>query len=136
MARSGPESAPWAGLEFVLKDYRHTKIIATLGPATQSKEMLAKLIRSGVDILRLNMAHASHQWVADAIHAAPPESLDHEIPEWMVSGIIQNFFGGHRLLLLWTFEPGVYSRLFRARTPGVWASGILAHCGFNLAWWS
>ncbi|MDF1658099.1 MAG: pyruvate kinase [Verrucomicrobiales bacterium] len=47
--------------------YRHTKIIATLGPATESKEMLSKLIRGGVDILRLNMAHASHQWVADAM---------------------------------------------------------------------
>ncbi len=47
--------------------YRHTKIIATLGPATESKEMLAKLISSGVDILRLNMAHASHQWVDDAM---------------------------------------------------------------------
>lgn len=47
--------------------YRHTKIIATLGPATESKEMLAKLILSGVDIMRLNMAHASHQWVADAM---------------------------------------------------------------------
>ncbi|MEM6916979.1 MAG: pyruvate kinase [Verrucomicrobiota bacterium] len=47
--------------------YRHTKIIATLGPATQSKEMLSNLIRGGVDILRLNMAHASHQWVADAM---------------------------------------------------------------------
>lgn len=47
--------------------YRHTKIIATLGPATDSKEMLAKLIRGGVDILRLNMAHATHQWVKDAM---------------------------------------------------------------------
>ncbi len=47
--------------------YRHTKIIATLGPATQSKEMLSKLILGGVDILRLNMAHASPQWVADAM---------------------------------------------------------------------
>lgn len=47
--------------------YRHTKIIATLGPATESKEMLAKLITAGVDILRLNMAHASHQWVDDAM---------------------------------------------------------------------
>jgi pyruvate kinase len=46
---------------------RHTKIIATLGPATQSKEMLAKLIVAGVDIMRLNMAHASHQWVDDAM---------------------------------------------------------------------
>ncbi len=51
----------------ILKDYRHTKIIATLGPATQSKEMLLRLIRAGVDILRLNMAHASHQWVKDAM---------------------------------------------------------------------
>ena len=47
--------------------FRHTKIIATLGPATESKEMLAKLILAGVDILRLNMAHASHQWVDDAM---------------------------------------------------------------------
>lgn len=47
--------------------YRHTKIIATLGPATESKEMLSQLITSGVDILRLNMAHASHQWVDDAM---------------------------------------------------------------------
>ncbi|MBD5782333.1 pyruvate kinase [Pelagicoccus sp. NFK12] len=47
--------------------FRHTKIIATLGPATDSKEMLAKLITAGVDILRLNMAHASHQWVDDAM---------------------------------------------------------------------
>ena len=46
---------------------RHTKIIATLGPATESKEMLVKLITAGVDILRLNMAHATHQWVDDAM---------------------------------------------------------------------
>ena len=47
--------------------YRHTKIIATLGPATESKEMLSKLILGGVDILRLNMAHASHKWVENAM---------------------------------------------------------------------
>lgn len=47
--------------------FRHTKIIATLGPATESKEMLAKLILAGVDILRLNMAHGTHQWVDDAM---------------------------------------------------------------------
>ena len=51
-----------------MKDFfRHTKIIATLGPATESKEMLASLIQEGVDMLRLNMAHASHQWVKDAM---------------------------------------------------------------------
>lgn len=47
--------------------YRHTKIIATLGLATESKPKLIELIKAGVDIMRLNMAHASHQWVADAM---------------------------------------------------------------------
>src|SRR4051812_22371946 len=41
---------------------RLTKIIATLGPATESAEMLGKLITAGVDIVRLNMAHAKHDW--------------------------------------------------------------------------
>ena len=42
--------------------FRRTKIIFTLGPATESEEMLEKLIRAGADIVRLNMAHASHDW--------------------------------------------------------------------------
>ncbi|MBA4136570.1 MAG: pyruvate kinase [Opitutus sp.] len=42
--------------------FRRTKIIATLGPATESEEILVQLIRAGVDVLRLNMAHASHEW--------------------------------------------------------------------------
>ena len=56
--------------------FRHTKIIATLGPATESKEMLAKLITAGVDMLRLNMAHASHQWVDDAMWFIREASAD------------------------------------------------------------
>ncbi|HEX4086618.1 MAG TPA: pyruvate kinase [Chthoniobacteraceae bacterium] len=42
---------------------RKTKIIATLGPATDSPEMLRKMIDAGVDIFRLNMSHAAHDWV-------------------------------------------------------------------------
>jgi len=41
---------------------RRTKIIATLGPATESEAMLVKLIEAGVDVVRLNMAHAKHDW--------------------------------------------------------------------------
>lgn len=43
-------------------EFRRTKIIFTLGPATESEEMLEKIIRSGADIARLNMAHAKHDW--------------------------------------------------------------------------
>ena len=38
---------------------RKTKIIATLGPATDTPEMIEKLIRAGMDIARLNMSHAT-----------------------------------------------------------------------------
>lgn len=42
---------------------RKTKTIATVGPATDSAEMLLQLIQRGVDVFRLNMSHAPHDWV-------------------------------------------------------------------------
>ena len=42
---------------------RRTKIIATLGPATSSAEMIGKLMDAGANIFRLNMSHAPHDWV-------------------------------------------------------------------------
>jgi len=47
--------------------YRHTKIIFTIGPATNNVEMLGKMLRKGVDVCRLNMAHADHEWTRKAI---------------------------------------------------------------------
>ena len=40
---------------------RKTKIIATIGPATESKEMLASIIDLGVNVCRLNFSHGSHE---------------------------------------------------------------------------
>src|SRR3954468_18544351 len=42
---------------------RRTKIIATLGPATESPAMIGKLIEAGLNVARLNMSHAPHEWV-------------------------------------------------------------------------
>jgi pyruvate kinase len=42
---------------------RRTKIVSTLGPATDSVEMIGKLIDAGVNVFRLNMSHAPHDWV-------------------------------------------------------------------------
>jgi pyruvate kinase len=39
---------------------RHTKIIATVGPASSSPEMLAALLAAGVDVFRLNFSHGTH----------------------------------------------------------------------------
>ena len=47
---------------------RRTKIISTLGPATDSAVMIGKLMDAGVNIFRLNMSHAPHDWVR-RVHA-------------------------------------------------------------------
>lgn len=40
---------------------RHTKIIATLGPATDSEEVMSDLMDAGVDLVRLNFSHGTHE---------------------------------------------------------------------------
>src|SRR5579859_1366480 len=53
---------------------RRTKIISTLGPATDSAEMIGKLIDAGVNIFRLNMSHAPHDWVRRVVKDIRAES--------------------------------------------------------------
>ncbi|MBL7844837.1 MAG: pyruvate kinase [Cyclobacteriaceae bacterium] len=50
--------------------YNKTKIVATVGPASNSKEMLRALVKEGVDVFRLNFSHGNHedhQKVIDAV---------------------------------------------------------------------
>jgi pyruvate kinase len=42
---------------------RKTKIICTLGPASEKPETLRNLMQEGADVFRLNMSHAQHDWV-------------------------------------------------------------------------
>ena len=41
--------------------YRRTKILATLGPATDDPKVLDKIIESGVDVVRINFAHGTSE---------------------------------------------------------------------------
>ena len=47
---------------------RKTKIISTLGPASDSDQVITHLIKEGTNVFRLNMSHAKHQWVKEVIH--------------------------------------------------------------------
>ena len=49
-------------------EFRKTSIIITLGPATDSPQRLGELIDNGVDVFRLNMSHAQHDWCREVVH--------------------------------------------------------------------
>ena len=48
---------------------RKTKIICTIGPATDSFPMLERLANAGMDIVRLNMSHGDHESALSVIKA-------------------------------------------------------------------
>lgn len=43
------------------RTYSRTKIVCTVGPASQSLEVLKKMIRTGMDVVRLNFSHGTRQ---------------------------------------------------------------------------
>lgn len=47
---------------------RKTKIVATIGPSSDSEEMLEKLINAGMNVARLNMSHSTHEEHLDKIN--------------------------------------------------------------------
>lgn len=60
--------------------YNKTKIVATVGPASSSKEMLRALAKEGVDVFRLNFSHgthADHQKVIDNVREINKEMGTH-----------------------------------------------------------
>lgn len=46
---------------------KKAKIVATLGPASESREMMIKLIRAGVNVFRINFSHSSHDKAKELI---------------------------------------------------------------------
>jgi len=68
---------------------RRTKIICTLGPATESPEKLRELIQAGCNIFRLNMSHAPHDWVRTVVKNIRAASVELDT----VTGILMDTQG-------------------------------------------
>ncbi len=48
---------------------QRTKVVCTIGPASQSRDMLARLIRAGMDVARINMSHGAQELHAENIRS-------------------------------------------------------------------
>ncbi|MEX1180735.1 MAG: pyruvate kinase [Cucumibacter sp.] len=46
-----------------MRRLRKVKILATLGPSSDTEEIVEKLFRAGADVFRINMSHADHDWL-------------------------------------------------------------------------
>jgi len=55
-------------LNNALRVHRRTKIVATVGPGSDSEEMIGRLIAAGVDVFRLNFSHGSSEHHQRAAH--------------------------------------------------------------------
>jgi len=53
-----------------------TKIVATIGPASRSKDVLKRMIEAGVDVCRLNMSHDTHEEHAKTINVVEEINLE------------------------------------------------------------
>ncbi|MDR0881913.1 MAG: pyruvate kinase [Candidatus Adiutrix sp.] len=72
-----------------MKQYRKTKIVATIGPASSSPEVLKKLIEAGLNVTRLNFSHGrpeEHQAMVQTIRNLSRE-MNQEV------GILQDLSG-------------------------------------------
>ncbi|KAL6971979.1 putative protein kinase YGL059W [Sarracenia purpurea var. burkii] len=61
---------------------RKTKIVCTIGPSTDTREMIWKMAETGMNVARLNMSHgdhASHQKVIDLVKEYNAQSKDNVI---------------------------------------------------------
>ncbi len=89
-----------------------TKIVATVGPASSSKEVLKKLICSGCSVFRINFSHGELEQHAESVKAirAAASELDHSVailgdlqgPKIRIGSIIGETFAlnvGQELLL-------------------------------------
>lgn len=59
---------------------KQTKIVATVGPASESKDMLRAMVQAGMNVVRLNFSHGEHAWHREIINRVRELSHELEVP--------------------------------------------------------
>ena len=52
-----------------MRRLRRTKVVATLGPSSSDRIVIASLFRAGADVFRINMSHTSHERMRELVAA-------------------------------------------------------------------
>ena len=60
--------------------FRHSKIVCTIGPASNSPRIIDRLMRAGMDVARLNFSHGSHPQHAQSIATLRAAAVKHQKP--------------------------------------------------------
>lgn len=63
-----------------MRRLRRTKIVATLGPASSERAVIATLFQAGADVFRINMSHTSHDRMRELIAAIRSVEKDYDRP--------------------------------------------------------
>ncbi len=63
-----------------MRRQRRTKVVATLGPASGTREMIGKLFEAGADVFRINMSHTNHERMRELVTSIRAVEADHDRP--------------------------------------------------------
>ncbi|MEP7241991.1 MAG: pyruvate kinase, partial [Devosia sp.] len=107
-----------------MRRLRRVKIIATLGPASNTEAVIEQLARAGADVFRINMSHASHDLMRDTVQKirSVERTLAHPIgilvdlqgPKLRVgrfAGGSTTLTAGHKFILDGSETPGTAERV-------------------------
>jgi pyruvate kinase len=59
---------------------KHTKIVATIGPATETKEIISDLISAGMNVARFNTKHGTPEWHLERIKRVREVAAERTVP--------------------------------------------------------
>lgn len=82
---------------------RLTRIVATLGPSSREEQMIASLVRAGVDVFRFNFSHGTHE-----SHGQALKNVRKIAAQEQASISVLQDLGGPKLRIGFLEEDGVY----------------------------
>ena len=112
---------------------RRTKIIATLGPASENPEMIAKLFEAGADVFRLNMSHLPRERLRERVDIIRAVETKYKRPIAILADLQGpklrvGMFAGDGAMLVNRRRPSPSTPTRRPATPSAFTCRIRKSC--------